>query len=94
MEIEIDIFMRSNDPVYKCCPEEGVNNPGKVIMLLWLCHQEYKKSGKDYFTASDWGYNIFPMGVPTEEDQCDWWDSQKSAGEPLGNMVNNPEYWS
>jgi hypothetical protein len=21
------------------------------------------------------------------------WDSQKRAGEPLGNMVDNPEHW-
>jgi len=70
-----------------------VDNPGKIMMLLRLVYQEWKKTGKTYFDLNDLCMVIFPLGFPTEEEQRSWWDSQKASDEPLGNMVDNPEYW-
>jgi hypothetical protein len=70
-----------------------VNNPGKIMMLLRLAYQEWKDTGKEYFTIEDWASSFFPMGTPTEEEQSQWWNSQKDPESPLGNMVDNPEYW-
>lgn len=85
-------FMISN-LFYIMSVETWVKNPGKVMMLLRLLYQEWKKSGKQYFNLEDWTLIFFPYGVPTDEEQEKWWDSQKSFDEPLGNMVDNSSYW-
>ena len=70
-----------------------VDTPGCIMMLLRLIYQEWKKTGKTYFDLNDFCMSIFPIGFPTEEEQESWWDSQKASDEPIGNMVDNSEYW-
>jgi hypothetical protein len=70
----------------------GIDSPGKMMLLLALCFQYHQKNKKTLLTLNDWA-NMFPWGMPTKEEFHQMWDSQKREGEPLGNMVDNPEYW-
>ena len=69
------------------------DNPGKVMMLLRLVYQEWKRTGQTYFTLSDWAEKFFPFGTPSDNEQEQWWNSQKNENEPLKNMVDNQKYW-
>lgn len=69
-----------------------VRTPGDTMILLRLCYQYWKKTGKEFLTVADW-CEMFPMGTPTEEERRVMWDSQKDANQPLGNMVDNMEFW-
>jgi len=67
-------------------------NPGKIMMLLWLSNRHYQKTGVKLLGIHEWA-DIFPMGTPTGEECRKFWDSQKKVDEPLGNMLDNPNYW-
>jgi len=67
-------------------------SPGNLMILLRLCYQYWKKTNKSLLNVADWA-NIFPMGVPTNEELIQMWDSQKHQNEPLSNMVDNVVYW-
>ena len=68
------------------------DNPAKLMITLWLANKYHKDTGKDLLTAEDWA-EMFPMGTPTDEECHTFWDSQKADGEPLGNMLDNGNYW-
>ena len=70
-----------------------VNTPACVMILLRLVYQQWKETGKTYFTIDDWAGTFFPIGVPTEDEQNVWWESQKSSGEFCVNMIDNSKYW-
>jgi len=71
-----------------------VDRPGNVMILLWLCHQYFKKTGKVKLGIAEW-VDIFPWGTPTKEEREKWWDSQKiKPEERVGlNLVDLPEMW-
>jgi len=69
-----------------------LDSPGKVMLLLRLCYQYHKKSGKTYLNIDDWAM-IFPFGTPTEDEFNQMWESQKLYGERPDNMVDYVEYW-
>jgi hypothetical protein len=69
-----------------------LGKPGTAITLLWLCFCYYKKTGKRLLDINDWCL-MFPWGLPTDKELEAFWDSQKGPEEPLGNMIDNPEYW-
>lgn len=71
-----------------------VNNPGKVMFLLRICYQYWKKTGCFDFNLDTWSRDIFPFGVPSEEYYNFWWDNQKYPGAPLGNLVDIASFWS
>jgi len=67
-----------------------VNNPGRVMGLLWVCQQYSKKNNTpQVLTVNDFCY-MFPLGVPTDQEFDNWWDSQKEGS---NNKVDNPDYW-
>lgn len=71
-------------------------NPGKVIMLLWLAHQSHKKVHHNRVTIlgiDEWA-DIFPNGVPTEEELERMWKSQKAPGAPMGNLLDDIKTWN
>jgi hypothetical protein len=64
-------------------------NPGKLMIMLWLAHQYWRKSKKELLGIEEWCL-IFPDGTPTEDELKVMWDSQKSEG---NNMLDNPKNW-
>jgi hypothetical protein len=52
-------------------------NAGTCIMYLTYLQYRAKKLGVKKITAMEFAQNIFPMGVPSEEDLHKLWDSQK-----------------
>lgn len=67
-------------------------NPGKVMVLLWLAHQYHKKNQVPLLGLNEW-VDIFPFGVPTEEELERMWESQKAPGAPLGNLLDDIKTW-
>mgnify|MGYP001021929473 CR=1 FL=1 len=53
-----------------------VSSPGKLVALLWLCHNYHKQTGKTLLNIEDWT-NMFPWGTPTDKEFGLWWDKQK-----------------
>jgi hypothetical protein len=70
-----------------------VDVPGKVMALLRICWQHWKKSGKTEFNLFCWCSELFPHGVPSDSDLQSWWDSQKDNNAPLGNLVDRSDLW-
>ena len=68
----------------------GIDRPGKAMGLLWLAFCYHKKTGKKWLGIEDWA-EIFPFGMPTDEEWETWWDSQK---ESQVNKVDHPKYWT
>jgi hypothetical protein len=75
-----------------------LKTPGDCMILLRLCHQYHKKTGKTFLDINDW-CEMFPFGVPTEDEKQQWWESQKipyedrPAGSLMDNLVDIPELW-
>ena len=71
-----------------------VDRPGNVMILLRLCYQYYMKTKTEMLGISEWA-ELFPMGVPSDKELEQMWDSQKSRGGEFftGNMLDNPKVW-
>jgi hypothetical protein len=69
------------------------SNPGRIMILLRLCWQQYMKNGTKLFDFNTWATDMFPWGVPTEQELEVMWDSQKAAEQPLGNLLDNEDVW-
>ena len=67
-----------------------VDSPAKVMLLLWLTHQYWKKAGKELMGIGEW-CGMFPMGAPTDDELHVMWDSQKDSEH--NNMLDDPQYW-
>lgn len=66
-------------------------NPGKAVMWAWtLAYIATKCQGKVDF---DEFARYFPMGVPVEDEYRRVWYSQKERGRPLGNCLDDPDFW-
>lgn len=76
----------------------GMNSPGKAMIVLALAFQYYKEKKSScsdmssLLTIDDWA-NMFPWGFPSDSEFQLMWESQKSADEPHGNLVDNPRHW-
>ena len=68
-------------------------NPGKIMILLRLCWQKYVENGTKLFDLLVWAQEVFPWGVPTEQELEAMWDSQKAKDQPYGNLIDNPDIW-
>jgi len=68
------------------------NNPGKIVMLLWLAYKYHLEKKIAYLDINAW-VDMFPMTIPTEEELQYMWESQKSPGAPLGNLLDDPNTW-
>jgi len=68
-------------------------NPGKIMILLWLAYQYYKKNQVPFLSLNEWTA-IFPFGVPTEEELQRMWESQKAPGAPMGNLLDDIRTWN
>ena len=62
-----------------------INSPAHVVLLLWLCLQYYKKTGKTFLGAEEWG-EIFPNGPPSNEELNMMWASQKHKTDADGSF--------
>lgn len=70
-----------------------VTNPGKVMILLRMCYQLYKKKGTACFNLDVWCKELFPGGVPSDKALQEYWDSQKHPEAPLGNLLDLEDNW-
>lgn len=67
-------------------------NPAKAVMWAWtLAHIALESGGGEI------GFDIwtayFPMGVPKDEEYRRIWEDQKESGKPLGNNLDDAEFW-
>lgn len=70
-----------------------VDNPGKIMALLRLCWQHWRDTNNTNFNLNYWVSEMFPWGIPSDSEIQKWWDSQKSPGAPLGNLVDDASLW-
>lgn len=74
-----------------------VDRPGLVMILLRLCYQCWKRTGQTRFGIESWSVELFPFGVPTEQDCETYWESQKGSwgvgGIGHDNLLDDPENW-
>lgn len=84
------------DFFFAMCIATFVNTPGRVMILLRLCYQYWKNTGKEIIDIDDFAY-IFPWGTPTESELEQMWNSQKYFDRPENcsdNLLDYPELWS
>lgn len=70
--------------------ETFIDNPAKLIILLRLCYQHWQKTNQTFLNINEWA-NIFPWGIPTEQELHNMWKSQKHP--EYNNLLDYPFSW-
>ena len=72
-----------------------VDRVGNVIIMLWLAHKHAEKTGKTLLNLTDW-IDMFPWGVPTDDELHSWWLKQKvdEDGVTNQNALDYAATWS
>ncbi len=66
--------------------------PGMAVMWAWTLSFMALQTGGKEIDFEFWT-TYFPMGLPTDEEAHRVWDAQKESGKPLGNNLDDPDFW-
>lgn len=84
-----------SDFFFVICLLTFVRDPGKVMILLRLCYQYWKMTGKNFIGINDFA-EMFPFGTPSNQELKKIWESQKRKNYKSGesdNLLDYPELW-
>ena len=93
MEKRLEMCDAKVDPFLLAFVSSLCDSPGKAVLWAWTLAFIYVQIGSGAPVEFAFWTTYFPTGVPTEEELRRIWDEQKAPGKPLGNTVDDPDFW-